>query len=82
LETSVFKQQPLKRKQNIKVVQKPQFLNNFRLKTAKCGAFCKTCERTNRVIEQVNYLLPRHLLEIRYDVIKNGTGLPLGRPIP
>jgi hypothetical protein len=23
------------------------------LKTAKCGAFCKTCEITNRVIEQV-----------------------------
>jgi hypothetical protein len=25
------------------------------LKTAKCGAFCKTCSITNRVIEQVQY---------------------------
>jgi hypothetical protein len=43
----------------IRVVQKPQpfglkFLNNFRLKTAKCGAFCKICSIINRVIEQVN----------------------------
>jgi hypothetical protein len=26
---------------SIRVVQKLKFLNNFRLKTAKCGAFCK-----------------------------------------
>jgi hypothetical protein len=39
----------------IRVVQKLQFLNNFCLKTAKCGAFCKTCSITNRVIEQVHY---------------------------
>jgi IS30 family transposase len=38
---------------NNRVVQKLQFLNNNRLKTAKCGAFCKTCSRTNRVLEQV-----------------------------
>jgi hypothetical protein len=38
-----------------RVVQKLQFLNNFRLKTAKCRAFCKTCSITNRVIEQVLY---------------------------
>jgi hypothetical protein len=43
-----------------RVVQKPQFLNNFRLKTAKCGAFCETCSITRtrqgsvkQVIEQV-----------------------------
>jgi predicted secreted acid phosphatase len=36
-----------------RVVQKLQFLNNFRLKIAKCGAFCRTCSRTNRVLEQV-----------------------------
>jgi hypothetical protein len=36
-----------------RVVRKPQFPNNSRLKTAKCTAFCKTCEITNRVIEQV-----------------------------
>jgi hypothetical protein len=33
-------------KRYIRVVQKPQFLNNFRLKTAKCGAFCETCSIT------------------------------------
>ncbi|MDR0722642.1 MAG: DUF4469 domain-containing protein [Treponema sp.] len=44
----------LKSPRVIRVVQKPQFLNNFRLKTAKCGAFCKTCSITNRVIEQVH----------------------------
>jgi IS30 family transposase len=38
---------------NNRVVQKLQSLNNNRLKTAKCGAFCKTCSRTNRVLEQV-----------------------------
>jgi hypothetical protein len=32
----------------IRVVQKLQFLNNFRLKTVKCLAFCKTWERTIR----------------------------------
>jgi small subunit ribosomal protein S21 len=26
------------------------------MKTAKCGAFCKTCETTNRVVEQVQSL--------------------------
>jgi hypothetical protein len=36
-----------------RAVQKLQFLNNNRLKTAKCGAFCRTCSRTNRVLEQV-----------------------------
>jgi hypothetical protein len=36
-----------------RVVRKLQFLNNFRLKTAKCIAFCKTCSTTNRVAEQV-----------------------------
>jgi hypothetical protein len=41
-----------------RVVQKLQFLNNNRLKTAKCGAFCKTCLTTNRVVKQVEYLLP------------------------
>jgi hypothetical protein len=35
------------------VVQKLQFLNNFRLKPAKCQAFCKTCETANRAVEQV-----------------------------
>jgi hypothetical protein len=39
----------------IRVVQKLQFLNNNRLKMAKCGAFCRTCSRTNRVLEQVYY---------------------------
>jgi hypothetical protein len=38
-----------------RVVQKLQFLNNNHLKTAKCGAFCKTCSIINRVIEQVQY---------------------------
>jgi hypothetical protein len=38
-----------------RVVWKLQFPNNFRLKTAKCGVFCKTCSITNRVIEQVQY---------------------------
>jgi hypothetical protein len=38
---------------DIRVVQKLQFLNNNRLKTAKCRAFCRTCSRTNRVLEQV-----------------------------
>jgi hypothetical protein len=37
-----------------RVVQKLQFLNNFRLKTAKCRAFCETCERTHKVLEQVH----------------------------
>jgi hypothetical protein len=36
-----------------RVVQKLQFLNNNRLKMAKCRAFCRTCSRTNRVLEQV-----------------------------
>jgi hypothetical protein len=27
-----------------RVVQKLQFLNKFRLKTAKCRAFCETCK--------------------------------------
>jgi hypothetical protein len=36
-----------------RVVQKLKFLNNNRLKMAKCGAFCRTCSRTNRVFEQV-----------------------------
>jgi tetratricopeptide (TPR) repeat protein len=36
-----------------RVVQKFQFLNNFRLKTAKCRAFCKTWETTHKVVEQV-----------------------------
>jgi site-specific DNA-methyltransferase (adenine-specific)/modification methylase len=38
----------------IRVVQKLKFLNNFRLKTAKCRAFCATCERTHKVLEQVH----------------------------
>jgi hypothetical protein len=45
---------------NNRVVRKLQFLNNNRLKTAKCirllvCAFCKTCETTNRVVEQVYF---------------------------
>jgi hypothetical protein len=36
-----------------RVVQKLQFLNNNHLKMAKCRAFCGTCSRTNRVLEQV-----------------------------
>jgi peptidoglycan/LPS O-acetylase OafA/YrhL len=45
-----------------RVVQKLQFLRelkfttNYRLKPAKCRAFCKTCETTNRVVEQGQYL--------------------------
>jgi hypothetical protein len=39
----------------IRVVWKPQLPNNNRFKIAKRGAFCKTCERTNRVIEQLYY---------------------------
>jgi murein DD-endopeptidase MepM/ murein hydrolase activator NlpD len=39
-----------------RVVRELQFPNNNRLKTAKCGAFCGTCSRTNRVPEQVRYL--------------------------
>jgi hypothetical protein len=38
-----------------RLVQKLQFLNKFRLKTAKCLAFCEACEITNRVIEQAQY---------------------------
>jgi hypothetical protein len=38
---------------NNRVVEKLQFLNNNRLKPAKCGAFCKTCLTTNRVVKQV-----------------------------
>jgi hypothetical protein len=38
-----------------RVVQKLQFLNNFRLKTAKCTAFAATCGRTHKVVEQVQY---------------------------
>jgi hypothetical protein len=37
----------------IRVVRKLQFSNNFRLKNAKCVAFCKTWAATNRVSEQV-----------------------------
>ena len=36
-----------------RVVRKLQFLNNFHLKTAKYEVFCKTCETTDRVVEQV-----------------------------
>jgi hypothetical protein len=36
-----------------RVIQKLQFLNNNRLNPAKCGAFCKTCLTTNRVVKQV-----------------------------
>jgi hypothetical protein len=36
-----------------RVVQKLQFMNKFRLKPAKCHAFCESCETTNRVVEQV-----------------------------
>jgi hypothetical protein len=38
---------------DIRVVQKLQFLNNFRLKTAKCRAFCETCVRINKILEQI-----------------------------
>jgi hypothetical protein len=48
----------IKMENDIRVVQKLQFLNNNRLKMAKCGAFCRTCSRTNRVLEQVYYLKP------------------------
>jgi uncharacterized membrane protein len=41
----------------IRVFQKLQFLNNNHLKMAKCKAFCRTCSRTNRVLEQVYYFL-------------------------
>jgi hypothetical protein len=40
---------------SIRVVLKLQFLNNNRLKPAKCGAFCKTCLATNRVVKQAYY---------------------------
>jgi hypothetical protein len=40
---------------NYRVVQKLKFLNKFSLKTAKCRAFCETCETTNRVVSQVHY---------------------------
>jgi hypothetical protein len=36
-----------------RVVRKLQFSNNFRLKNAKCVAFCKTWATTNQVGEQV-----------------------------
>jgi hypothetical protein len=39
-----------------RVVQKLQFLNKFRLKPAKCHAFCETCETANRAVEQVQYI--------------------------
>jgi hypothetical protein len=39
----------------LEIVRKHQVPNNERLKTAKCGAFCETCEATNRVVEQVHY---------------------------
>ena len=38
----------------IRVVRKLQFQNNFLIKKAKYGVFCKACERTNRVLEQVH----------------------------
>ena len=41
-----------------RVVQKLQFLNNFRLKTAKCLAFCKTWERTIRFSNKSNEQSP------------------------
>ena len=52
----------------IRVVQKPQLLNNFRVKTTPCSALCEPCKLScaeqirNRVIEQVHYFrgfLPR-----------------------
>jgi hypothetical protein len=43
----------------LRVVQKLQFLNNFRLKPAKCRASCTafaaTRERTHTALEQVHY---------------------------
>ncbi|MDR2601334.1 MAG: hypothetical protein LBC53_02625 [Spirochaetaceae bacterium] len=42
----------------IRVVRKPQFPNNNRLKNAKCVAFCKTWATTNQVGEQVHSQTP------------------------
>ena len=49
-----FDTQPACQKNN-RVVRKLQFLNKFRLKTAKYEVFCKTCSTTNRIAEQVHY---------------------------
>jgi ribosomal protein L32 len=49
-------QKVLSKNKNNRVVRKLQFQNNFLIKTAKYAVFCKTCERTNRVLEQVQYL--------------------------
>jgi hypothetical protein len=43
-----------------------QLLNNNRLKMAKYGAFYKTCSITNRVTEQVQYILVPCQDQIRY----------------
>ena len=66
----------------IRVVQKLQFLNNFRLKTAKCLAFCKTWERTirfsNKSIDELGGALPATL----YDAGKARGSLCCGLPPP
>jgi hypothetical protein len=41
---------------NIRVVWKLQVSEQLPQKTAKRGTFCKTCEITNRVSEQVHYV--------------------------
>jgi DNA-binding CsgD family transcriptional regulator len=48
-----------------RVVRKPQVFEQLPLKTAKCYAFCETCEITNRVIEQVQYI--RQQMKIIFD---------------
>jgi indolepyruvate ferredoxin oxidoreductase beta subunit len=56
----------LKRSENgikNRVVRKLQFLNNFRLKTAKYAVFCKTCERTRSEVSA-----------LKCDVILAGVG--------
>jgi hypothetical protein len=52
----------------VRVVKKLKFLNNNRLKATKCGAFCRICSGTNRVLEQVYYkgaLLKRQFLKAK-----------------